>query len=306
MDSQAKAILPVIDFSKKNLEKNTMVRRDVQNALEEFGCFVAMNYELPPELHSSAFSASRDLYDLPVETKVQNTSIFPGSGYGGGYVTLPLFEYFSIDNAATLEGTEFFTNLMWPDGNDHFCKSALSFSKALAEMSDMVLRMVFENYGVKSCNSQLDSHEYILRLIKYKAPMNDDNNRGLHPHTDMSFLTILALNQVSGLEIQTKDGNWMGFKPFPSALVVLAGDGLMAWSNGRVYSALHRVTMKGYEDKYTIALFAFASGMIETAEELVDDEHPLQFKPFNHYAYLHFCGGEGLKHKNPIKVYCGI
>lgn len=49
--------------------------------------------------------------------------------------------------------------------------------------------------------------------------------------------------------------------------------------------------MTGNEDKYTIAMFAFTNGLVETPEELVDDEHPSQFKPFNHCGYLQYCGG---------------
>lgn len=79
--------------------------------------------------------------------------------------------------------------------------------KLFAELSHMVLRMVFGNYSVENyCDSQIDALKFLMRFIKYRAPMNDDNNTGLHPHNDKSFLTVLDQNQVNRLEIQTKEG----------------------------------------------------------------------------------------------------
>ncbi|KAK2984899.1 hypothetical protein RJ640_008664, partial [Escallonia rubra] len=322
MASLTKSKLPIIDFSQEKLKPGTgswlSTANDVRKALEEYGCFVALSNEVSLETRDAMFSAAKDLYDLPMESKVKNTSDLLGFGYGGGFTTMPLFEYFGIEKATTLEGTQTFTDLMWPSGNDDFCETALLLSKKLAALGDMVLQMVFENYGVQRYHdTQIEALAYLMRFIKYRAPMNNENNTGLYPHTDKGFLTILDQNQVKGLEVETKDGEWITFDPSPSAFVVVAGDGLMvsssraydydvAWSNGRIHSPFHQVTMRGTQDKYTIALFSFMSGMVETPEELVDNQHPLRFKPFNHYGYLRYCGAEGMKYKHPIQFYCGV
>ncbi|KAM7483699.1 hypothetical protein LguiB_008282 [Lonicera macranthoides] len=110
---------------------------------------------------------------------------------------MPLFEYFGILNGETIEATESFSDLMW----------LMALIVSGKELSHMVLRMVFGNYSVENyCDSQIDALKFLMRFIKYRAPMNDDNNTGLHPHNDKSFLTILDQNQVNGLEIQTKEG----------------------------------------------------------------------------------------------------
>lgn len=56
-----------------------------------------------------------------------------------------------------------------------------------------------------------------------------------------------------------------------------------------------------------MGLFSIGGKVIETQEELIDEEHPRLYKPFDHYEYLHFIGTkEALQSKCRIKAYCGI
>ncbi|KAJ0672895.1 hypothetical protein HanRHA438_Chr13g0622891 [Helianthus annuus] len=65
--------------------------------------------------------------------------------------------------------------------------------------------------------------------------------------------------------------------------------------------------MNGQEDRYSIALFSFKKGIVEIPEELVDEDHPPRFKPFDNYKLLEF------HVKNPppyydervIELFCG-
>lgn len=124
MDSDAQPKLPIIEFNDENMTPGTsswLSASDlVRHALESYGCFLAKYSKLSPELHDKMFELSKELFHLPTEIKVQNTSDILGFGYGTNFSFMPLVEYFGIENGATLEATKDFTNLMWPTGNESF------------------------------------------------------------------------------------------------------------------------------------------------------------------------------------------
>lgn len=124
MGSLTQHNLPIIDFTKKNLDPSSSswlsTRQDVVRALEDYGCFIAIYDKLPLDLHEAIFRASEELFDLPQETKVLNTSGTPSHGYVGQEPVIPLYEGLGIENATTFQGVQKFTNLLWPNGNDFF------------------------------------------------------------------------------------------------------------------------------------------------------------------------------------------
>lgn len=69
---------------------------------------------------------------------------------------------------------------------------------------------------------------------------------------------------------------------------------LHAWSNGRLHSPFHRVMMSGNEARYSTDLFSVSKGaskggsIIKAPEELVGEEHPFNFKPFDHFEFLKY------------------
>ncbi|KAM7483696.1 hypothetical protein LguiB_008279 [Lonicera macranthoides] len=304
--------LPIVDFTKNNLEPGSSswseTCTDVRNALEEYGCFIAVYDKVSVELNNTIFRALKELFDLPTEIKVQNKSSKPLYGYVGQIPFIPLYESMGIDFANTLEGIQSFTNVMWPNGNDGFSETLLSYTKIAAELEQMVAKMVFESYGVeKYYESYLKSASYLSRVMKYREPEMNETNIGFVSHTDKSFLTILHQNQVNGLEIKAKDGEWFDVEFVPSSFVVMAGDAAKAWSNNRIHSPHHRVTMNGKEARYSTAQFTFMEGMVETPAELVDENHPLQFKPFHHLEYLGFFSKEENRRLEcAIRTYCGV
>lgn len=124
MGSAVEPKLPVLNFSKETLKLGSeswdLARKDVQRAFEEYGCFVVLYDKISPEFRSTMFGALEELFDLPTETKMKNKYEKPLNGYVGQNPVIPLHESLGIDNATTKEGTQFFTNLMWPQGNDRF------------------------------------------------------------------------------------------------------------------------------------------------------------------------------------------
>ncbi|XP_057503960.1 probable 2-oxoglutarate-dependent dioxygenase AOP1 [Actinidia eriantha] len=312
MGSLVQHKLPIVDFTKENLKLGTnswhKASRVVVSALEEYGCFVALYDGVSLGLHDEVFHAMEELFNLPTSTKVQNKSNKPLYGYVGQIPIVPLYESMGIDEANTIEGIQKFEKAMWPNGNDGFSEAILSFSKLIAELEQLAVRMVFESYGLeKYYESHLNSASYLCRVMKYRSPENEESNMGFVAHTDKSFMTVLHQNQVDGLEIKAKDGQWFGVELCPSSFVVMAGDAIMAWSNGRVHSPLHRVTMNGNKARYSLGQFSFMKETVKTPEELINDEHPLQYKPFDHLEFLDFYSQtENRRLENAIRTYCGI
>ncbi|KAF3650905.1 putative gibberellin 3-beta-dioxygenase 3-like [Capsicum annuum] len=306
--------LPIIDFTIENLKPGTnswsKARKEAVCALEEYGCFVALYDKISSKIHDDVFQALKELFDLPTQKKVQNKSSKPLYGYVGQIPFIPLYESMGIDNANTLEGIQNFTNFMWPSGNNPFSQAFLAYSEAAAELEEMVVKMVFESYGVeKYYETHVKSVNYLARVMKYREAQAEEAKLGFVAHTDKSFMSTIHQNQVNGLEIKGKDGQWFGVELSPSSIVVMAGDAITAWSNNRIKAPHHRVMKEEKGARYSIAQFSFMedSFMVETPKELIDEEHPLLFKSFNHLDYLHFFSKEENRRLEcALKTYCGV
>ncbi|KAG8379885.1 hypothetical protein BUALT_Bualt07G0135800 [Buddleja alternifolia] len=306
--------LPVIELiTNENLKPGTeswsKTCKEVVSALEEYGCFVGSYDKMTQEIHNGVYNALEELFDLPTHIKMENKSNKPLYGYVGQVPLIPVFESMGIDYANTFEGIQSFTNVMWPNGNQGFSENLLRYTKLAAELEKIVVQMIFESYGVgKYYESHINSVNYLSRVMKYREPKMNENKMGLVSHTDKTFMsTIHQINGIDGLEIKAKDGEWFGVELSPSTIVVMAGDVIMAWSNERIKPPHHRVNMEGKETRFSIGQFSFMDKMVQTPEELIDDEHPLKYKTFDHYKFLEFFSQEKNRRlESAIKTYCGV
>lgn len=67
--------------------------------------------------------------------------------------------------------------------------------------------------------------------------------------------------------------------------------------------------MEGNEARYSVAFFALPKGghLVQAPEEMVGEEHPLLFKPFDVIKYLNYISSDGGKPgKSALKDYCGV
>lgn len=102
-----------------------------------------------------------------------------------------------------------------------------------SELEKMVVRMLFESYGVeKHYEAHAESVFYVVRVMKYSPQREDKStnvnyNAALDVHTDKSFIAILDQDHVNGLQLQTKAGEWINVNYPPSSCFVLAGDALL-------------------------------------------------------------------------------
>ncbi|XP_076916667.1 putative 2-oxoglutarate-dependent dioxygenase AOP1 [Bidens hawaiensis] len=309
MGSESPLRLPIIDLSEINKQnRGTLVwdttKSHVFKALQEFGCFEAVFNGISLDLRNLLFSSLKHLFDLPLETKVRNVTEKLYNGYIGQAKKVPIFESLGI------EDPESFANLMWPQGNTEFRETVQVYSEKLKELDEVVRMMVLESLNLeKYIDEHMELTSYLVRVMKYRPPTKDESNMGLLDHADKNILTILQSNEVEGLEVQNKDGEWFKVKFSDNSCVIMAGETFKVWTNRRLHAATHRVVMNGEKDRYSIGLFSVPKWdkIIKAPEELVDEEHPLFFKPFDYGEFFKFfIKEENINDKYALEKYCGL
>ncbi|KFK38898.1 hypothetical protein AALP_AA3G175300 [Arabis alpina] len=312
--------LPVIHFSSRDLKPKTpewdSVRTRVRKALEDYGCFEAMFDGASKELRKALFEASGEVFDLPMNIKLNAKSGKRNYGYACQDPNMPLFEGIGFDSVDNPEVVLDLTHKLWPQGNIPFSENVQWFAEKLIELDVKVRTMIMESFGLER---YIDEHlnsgsANRFHLFKYKG-LADDNVEeeiGLDTHIDRHFLTILCQNDViDGVEIKTKDGEeWIKARPIQdSSFLVIAGASLHVLLNGGVFPPLHRVVITGEKDRYVAGLFLRPKeGLIINApEEIVDDEHPRLYKPFDYEDYVKFTNTYIKKRDlSNLKAYCAI
>lgn len=104
-------------------------------------------------------------------------------------------------------------------------KSIQTYSKKLRELDEMVKKMVFEGLNLENyLEEHLEATTYHLKVMKYRVADPSESTMGLDSHADTSILTILHQNGIQGLDIRTKDGDWITINVSPNSFVVMAGE----------------------------------------------------------------------------------
>ncbi len=93
-------------------------------------------------------------------------------------------------------------------------------------------------------DDKIDKHVSRVRAINYpdqrEAPLPGQLRAG--EHTDYGSITILKIEDApGGLQVKTRQGEWLNVEAVPDAFVVNIGDLMMHWTNDRWISTLHRV-----------------------------------------------------------------
>ncbi|KAG4204098.1 hypothetical protein ERO13_A04G027050v2 [Gossypium hirsutum] len=302
MSSTTQAMVPVIDFSNQNLKPGSpewdLVKSQVREALEGYGCFAAL-FDPILELRKAVFGALQEPFR--------------------GYSCSPsgVFQSMAVDDAHIAENIEqCLTTSLWTQGNISFSKTLASFIQLTSELEKTILKMILESFGLEKYMDELtDIASYQLRIMKYEKPKANEQTIGVPAHSDSNIMTLLYQNEVNGLKIQSKDGEWMNLKLSPNSFIVIIGECLCVWLNGRLSSPYHRVLMKGNDDRYSLGLFATVRGgyMVKVPTELVDDKNPMLFKPHDHEEFLKYFSSEVAKGVvksgaaiSRLKTYCAV
>jgi isopenicillin N synthase-like dioxygenase len=146
----------------------------------------------------------------------------------------------------------------WPSQMPEFRASVYPFFEAGLECGKEMMRAFALSLDLPEEVFLQATNQPIARssVIYYPPQPSDlgETQFGVAPHTDYGCLTLLWQDSVGGLEVQTRQGEWVTAHPLEDTLVVNVGDLLSRWTNNAFQSTLHRVINRKNVERYSMAI----------------------------------------------------
>ena len=271
-------------------------------ALERIGFFFIINHGIAKAVRERTVKATTRFYALPLEAKMtlkinraglgyipQRGEFGKNSRYYTGTKKPDLSEAFLLqrDWGTCLPHSR----NQWPAGQPEFQAAMQEFFEATEDLSLHMLPLYAQALGLPE-NFFADKFPKgrclnVLRVSHMPPDPLDDNQFNICPHTDGSFITLLATSEQPGLEILTQSGRWIKAPLIPDAFVVNSGDLLARWSNGRVLSTPHRVVNTSGTHRYSIPFFfqPASDTVIDCLPTCCGPDNPVKKPPITCGAY---------------------
>lgn len=153
---------------------------------------------------------------------------------------------------------------LWPSQPAELRDAWMAYYQALASVAERLMTVMAvalelpSNYFEKLIDRPISS----MRALYYPAlEPGAEASRSLRAgaHSDYGTLTILRTDDVSGLEIQQRDGRWTAVTPQPDTFIVNLGDSIAQWTNDRWRSTMHRVALTDTAPRQSFAFFHMAN-----------------------------------------------
>ena len=265
--------IPIVDLGSGRPDDLPRLAGELGAACRGPGFFYLVGHGVPASQRAATFAVASELFALAPESKeaISITRSPHNRGYVGfGTETLDptkpadLKEAFNVgldlapDHPDVVAGLPFRGANLWPD-LPGFKETMLAWYDACWGVGRRVHRALAVDLGLPPdyFEDKLDRPMATLRVLHY--PPRPESARagalGAGEHTDYGNLTLLATGSVPGLEVRTRDRQWLRAPIVEDAFVCNIGDCLMRWTNDVYVSTPHRVVSPGGVDRLSIAFF---------------------------------------------------
>ncbi len=267
--------IPVIDVAPLLLDDSAglvIVAKQMLDAAESIGFFYVKNHGIAQEILDRTDAVARAFFAHPLEEKQQVKPIdrhrgFLSVGQAKMYdkAKVDLKESFiwgldidenDPDNRA---GNRMFGPNRWPAFAPAMRPAFNAFFDAANLCGQRLLRAFAPSLGVAPDYFTRSFKKPVTRgtVVYYPPQPADagDDQFGVAPHTDYGTITLLYQDQIGGLQVWSRQKEWVTAHPIPDTLVINVGDLLARWTNDRFHSIPHRVVNKSGRERMSIVAF---------------------------------------------------
>lgn len=304
------AAIPVVDLSV--LADRATGRAAVVDAVElaygEVGFAYLTGHGIEPELVDAVFAASAAFHALPpadkmaielddchrgyipIASSTDRTSTLANVTKPNQSASFMMMRDDSANSPEVAAGTYLAGPNRWPQLVG-FRAAVEAYHDAMRELGYRIVGVLAELLGdtAGALSAGFAAPTTWLRLLHYPPiAVADADLYGSAPHRDFGCITILAQDDIGGLQVRDVDGTWIDVPPRPGAFVMNVGDMLHRWSNGRLLSTPHRVINRSGRERYSVPFFfdPHMSTVIAPLPSCVDATHPARFEPIEFGAFV--------------------
>jgi isopenicillin N synthase-like dioxygenase len=305
-------ILDVADFLNGEPGALGPLSLSLRDAMEEIGFYYLCGHDVPQSLIDDVFSACARFHAQPLEAKMalraneHNVGYMPVNGYVSKSsrvekATRPnLVEAFFVKRDLPPDHPDVLANIRYRCTNQWPVPEALpGFRETIVAYCEAMERLCLRLMPVYAAALELAPDyfseafrepQYALRMSHYPpAESGDDHQYGVAPHSDSSFLTMLAQSELPGLSIRFPSGDWVDAPILHGAFLVNSGDMLRRWTNHRFRSTPHRViNSTANRDRYAIPFFfdATYNYVMDCLPTCQGPENPPRYEPTTYSDYM--------------------
>jgi isopenicillin N synthase-like dioxygenase len=264
--------VPVLDLADIRTEAGIQrLGKELRGACLNMGFAYLANHGVQQKLVDGMFDVMREFFAQSEEEKMQ----VKRNRFSRGFVPIgvnkhPGFspdvkEFFEfcrdlpLDNPDVVAGLPMYAPNQWPQNMpelqltcDAYLKQAMQLGYNLLPVFAAALDLPRDFFA-----KYFDNPMAQVKLFYYppQPPQSPKDAYGVAPHTDYGAFTMLAQDPIGGLEVKTREGEWLAAPYIPGTLILNLGDLFRAWTNDKFVSNPHRVVNRTGKRRFSVPLF---------------------------------------------------
>jgi isopenicillin N synthase-like dioxygenase len=271
--------VPIIDvaplFDGSEAEARA-VAAEIRRASIEVGFFYVRGHNVSQELMGDMLAAAKAFFARPEERKRQiqvnkaHRGYVPFAQTTLGRAFKPDFKEslnfafpFQAGDPYLADGKPLIGLNQWPSDDPALQRTAERYYAGVFDLGQKLLEGFALALDIdRNFFRELYRHPLVrARLVHYppqaEGPGNGerDGQFGAAPHTDWGCITVLWQDNVGGLQVRNRSGQWIDAPPIDGTFVINIGDMLERWSNDLFVSTPHRVVNASGRERYSIPVF---------------------------------------------------
>ena len=301
--------IPVVDlakFTKGNESERREFVYELGKAYEDVGFVAVKNHGIPDDLINELYQYVKEFFSLPLQKKrsYEKPELAGQRGYTSfgkehakGSEAPDLKEFYQFGQTVT-DGDEVAAEYP-PNGSvediPEFTPTMLKAYQNFQKSGTALLQAIALYLGLNEhyFDQYVHNGNSILRAIHY-PPITREPASAIRAeqHEDINLITLLVGASAEGLQILTKQGDWVGVTALPGQIVVNVGDMLQRLTNNRLRSTTHRVVNPPREhwgtSRFSIPFFLHPKSKMSLAclEDCIDANHPKAYPDATAGEYL--------------------